>query len=188
MIKLRKIISVDSKIKLRLLDKGHTEKLFELTMNNRVYLRQWLPWVDKNTKLKNTEDFIAFTLKEFSERRGAHYGIFCPHLAGVIGFHKLDWVNRKTELGYWLGESFQGKGLMTKACQALIHYAFSDLNFNRAHIACATENHKSSAIPKRLGFRLEGTLKEVEWVNDHFVNHLVFGMLRRDWKKKKDTL
>ncbi|MBI3017612.1 MAG: GNAT family N-acetyltransferase, partial [Deltaproteobacteria bacterium] len=168
MVKLKKVISVDSKIKLRVLDKGHAAKLFELTMNNRAYLKQWLPWVDKNTELKNTVDFIEFTLDLFSKRQGAHYGIFCPQLVGVIGFHKLDWINKKMELGYWLGESLQGKGIMTKACQAMIKYAFSDLNFNRAHIACATRNHKSSAIPKRLGFRLEGTLKEVEWVNDHF--------------------
>ena len=178
---LKKIIPIEPTLELRLLEKEHAAELFKLTIENKDHLRTWLPWVDKNTEQKHTENFIDFALDLFSKKQGAHYGIFCPQLVGVIGYHKLDWANQKTEIGYWLGKSFQGKGLMTKACQALIQYAFIELGLNRVQIACATHNHKSSAIPQRLGFQLEGTLKEVEWVNDHFVDHHVFGILKGEY-------
>jgi RimJ/RimL family protein N-acetyltransferase len=72
-------------------------------------------------------------------------------LAGVIGYHALDWENRTTEVGYWLGEEQQGKGLVTAACRALVDHAFGELGLNRVVISCATENKKSCAIPERLG-------------------------------------
>ena len=40
-------------------------------------------------------------------------------IAGQIGYGNLDWNDRRTEIGYWLGASFQGKGLVTKSCRAM---------------------------------------------------------------------
>jgi ribosomal-protein-serine acetyltransferase len=96
--------------------------------------------------------------------------------------HPIDWAERKVEIGYWLGESFQGKGLMTKACKTLITYAFAELGLNKVEIHCATENIRSCAIPKRLGFTQEGILRDAEWLYDHFVNLVVYGMLAREWQ------
>jgi hypothetical protein len=59
-------------------------------------------------------------------------------------------------VGYWLGEQYQGKGLVTAACRALVEHAFFELGLNRAVILCATENEKSCAVAERLGFRREG--------------------------------
>jgi ribosomal-protein-serine acetyltransferase len=104
-------------------------------------------------------------LRQSEDRLGFQAAILCDgRIAGLIGFHRIDWANRLTSLGYWLGEAWQGRGLMTASCQALIDHGFSALNLNRIAIGCATGNVRSRAIPQRLGFVHEGTLRDAEWL------------------------
>jgi len=93
----------------------------------------------------------------------------------------MNGANRSTSIGYWLGERFQGSGVMTKSCKALIEYAFRELKLNRVEIRCAEKNLRSRAIPERLGFVNEGMIREAEWLYDHFVDHVVYGVLAREW-------
>jgi len=102
--------------------------------------------------------------------------------AGVIGNHALDWENRTTEVGYWIGEEYQGKGLVSAACRALVDHAFGERGLNRVVISCATENKKSCAIPERLGFRREGLQRQAEWLYDHYVDHVVYATLASEWQ------
>jgi ribosomal-protein-serine acetyltransferase len=177
---------IDENTFLKLLDYQDAEPLFALTDSCRTYLRKWLPWVDSTKTIEDTQSFIKMTMEKFAANDGFESGIwFKGQLAGVIGFHNLDWANRKTSIGYWLGEQFQGHGLMTKSCIAYINYAFNELKLNRVEIRCAVENSKSRAIPERLGFKNEGPIREAEWLNDHFVDHIVYGMLAREWKGVK---
>lgn len=101
---------------------------------------------------------------------------------GVIGTHNINWSNRSTSLGYWLGEAYQGQGVMTRACRALIAHIFNDMGLNRVEIACATGNNGSCAIPRRLGFTLEGINHQVEWLYDHYVDHYLFALLAQNWQ------
>jgi len=101
---------------------------------------------------------------------------------GVIGFHDINHVHRFTSIGYWLSSDVQGRGIMTRACRALVQHALVDLGLNRVEIRAAVENCKSRAIPERLGFELEGAIRQAEWLHDHFVDHAVYGMLARDWR------
>jgi len=102
-------------------------------------------------------------------------------LAGQIGYNFFDRENRRTEIGYWLGESFQGKGLITRACKVLIENAFTNLNINRIEIRCCTGNVKSRKIPENLGFKLEGIARQAEWLHDHFEDLAVYAMLADEW-------
>jgi ribosomal-protein-serine acetyltransferase len=79
-------------------------------------------------------------------------------------------------------DEFEGKGLVTKTCRALIDYAFNELGLNRMIISCATENQKSRAVPERLGFTQEGILRQSEWLRDHFVDMVVYGLLASEWR------
>lgn len=173
---------VDQDLELRLLDERCTEELFTLTDQNRHFLRPWLPWVDWTTTPADTRSFIQSGLHQFTNNNGMQAGIWLRgELAGTIGFHYWNWPHRKTEIGYWLGEAYQGQGAMTRACRAMVDYAFGELRLNRVEIRCATGNVRSRAIPERLGFTSEGILRQVEWLDDHFVNHVVYGMLASEW-------
>jgi ribosomal-protein-serine acetyltransferase len=170
-------------VDLRLLEERHTSAVFGLVNQDREHLRQWLPWVDASQTEDDTLSFVRASLEQFAANNGINAGIWSQdQFAGVIGMHKINWLNRKVEVGYWLGQAFQGKGIMTDACRGVVTYAFRELDLNRVEIHCATENEKSSAIPRRLGFTLEGTVRQGQLLDGHYHDLLLFGMLKRDWK------
>ena len=70
---------------------------------------------------------------------------------------------------------------MTDAVRAATCYAFGEWGLNRVEIRCAVENHRSAAIPRRLGFIQEGILRQAFKVNDQYQDLLLFAMLRKDW-------
>ena len=49
-------------------------------------------------------------------------------------------------------------------------------------IRCALDNAPSRAIPERLSFRLEGQLRQAEWIYDRFVDHAIYGLLAEEYK------
>ncbi|WP_042221635.1 GNAT family N-acetyltransferase [Oceanobacillus manasiensis] len=166
---------------LRLLEPRHAEDIFMLTDKSRSYLRQWLPWVDFTKEVSNSEEHIEGALKQFGDNNGFQAGIwYRGKLTGVIGLHGINWANKSTSIGYWLGEEFEGKGLMTSACKAVINYCFNELKLKRIEIRAATENHKSQAIPERLGFQKEGCLRSAEFLYDRYVDHYVYGLIKED--------
>ncbi len=174
---------IQDDLELRLLEDRHAEELFTLTDGNREHLRTWLPWVDRTHSPADTLNFIKNGMQQFADNNGFQAGIwFRGQLAGGIGFHYMSWLNRKTEIGYWLGASFQGQGVMTRACRALIDYAFDELHLNRVEIRCATDNTRSRAIPERLGFKQEGVVRQAEWRGDHFGDLVVYSMLAGEWQ------
>ena len=177
-------IKIDEDTDLRIYEERHAREVAELVDQNRAYLRQWLPWVDSSRTVEDSKAFIQNSLQQFARNEGFQLGVwYRGELAGGIGYHPIDWADRKAEIGYWLGEAFQGKGLMTKACSTLVTYAFDELGLYKVEIHCATENIRSCAIPKRLGFKQEGVLRDAEWLYDHFVDLVVFGMLAKEWHK-----
>ncbi|RSD29233.1 GNAT family N-acetyltransferase [Mesobacillus subterraneus] len=176
-------IKVDSELELRIFETNEAWELFWLVDSTRGYLRQWLPWVDS---LRFPEQFywvIQMWQKGFQERRSCHFGIwYRGRLAGSISLHGIDWGNSYASIGYYLSEKMQGKGLTTRTVKALINYAFSDLSLNRIEIRCGKDNHKSKAIPEKMGFVKEGLIRDGEFVNGHFHDLMVYGVLSRDWR------
>jgi ribosomal-protein-serine acetyltransferase len=167
---------------LRLLEERHARTLFVAVERERERLRPWLPWVDATRTEEDTLSFIRSVLEQFAENRGFAAGIWNgARLAGTIGVHRIDWINRRVEIGYWLAREYEGRGIMTEACRAVLTHLFRELELHRVEIRCATGNARSAAIAKRLGFTLEGTLREAQLVGGHYHDLLVFGMLRQDW-------
>lgn len=72
---------------------------------------------------------------------------------------------------------------MTSACRAMVNIAFEEYGLNRVEIRAAADNRKSRAIPERLGFQKEGVSRQTEWIYDHFVDHVVYGMLADEWSE-----
>jgi ribosomal-protein-serine acetyltransferase len=169
-------------LELRLLEERHAPVVFALVDQDRAFLRRWLPWVDSTETPDDSASFIRSALDQFAAGEAVTAGLwYQDRFAGVVGTHKINRLYRKVELGYWLGESVQGKGIMTEACRAMVTHLFAERDVNRVEICCAAGNAKSAAIPRRLGFRHEGTLREAEHSGGTFHDLLVFGMLKRDW-------
>jgi ribosomal-protein-serine acetyltransferase len=173
--------SLGDDAELRLLEEPHAYALYALTEANRAYLREWLPWLDETQSVDDTRRFVRIATQQFASNQGYECGVWWRgELVGTIGNHRIDWRNGATSIGYWIGEGYQGHGLMTRACRALVAHAFDTLHLQRVEIRVATGNLRSRAIPERLGFREEGILRQVEWLYDHYVDHVVYGRLASD--------
>jgi ribosomal-protein-serine acetyltransferase len=156
--------------------------MFTLVDANRSHLRRWLPWVDGTRSVEDTRRFKEVAVRQQAARESLQVVLeLDSHLIGVVGFHRFDWVHRSTSMGYWLAEEHQGRGFMTSACQALIETAFLKWDLNRVEIRCATGNVRSQAIPTRLGFMFEGTLRSAEWLYDHFEDLNVYSLLASEF-------
>ncbi|MBP2078665.1 GNAT family N-acetyltransferase [Oceanobacillus polygoni] len=178
------VYEVDEHITLQQLKLQDANQLFQLIDRNRSYLREWLPWLDTNVEPEDSLAFIDHMLQASKDKKGLTAGIFYQDkLVGVAGFNVFDWTNRIGYIGYWIGQDYQGKGIITNVVRALTDYAFTEAQLNRVDIRAAFTNNKSRAIPERLGFKEEGLLRQAEWLYDHYVDHVVYGMLASDWRK-----
>jgi ribosomal-protein-serine acetyltransferase len=167
---------------LELLTAAHAPALLDLVNTNRQHLRTWLPWVDRMT---SEEQFARLGADaESRAAAGTDYGYVLVEqgqLAGRIGLYQIDAANQYGSIGYWLSEHLQGRGIMGMVCHRFIAHCFTHWPINRIEIRCATENLRSRAIPDRLGFTLEGIIRQGEFVNQRFVDLYCYSLLKSEW-------
>ncbi len=158
------------------------DELYAVTDANRDHLRPWMPWIGAVLSPGDTREFIRSTVDQRQRNDGYQCAIRIDGaIAGIVGHHRIDWPNRLTSIGYWLAVDHQGKGVMTRACGALIDFAFTELSLNRVEISAATTNRRSRAVIERLGFVEEGLRRQAEWVRGQFLDLKCYGILKEEW-------
>jgi ribosomal-protein-serine acetyltransferase len=181
--------SISDQAELRLLEERHAAELCAMTKQHWHYFRQWMPNFSDNHSIAESSEFIRQSLERFAAGREIPAGIWASGaMVGVISLKSIDLANRNASLGYYLAATHQGRGLVTEACRILLDYAFGELQLNRVDILCAPGNARSRAIPTRLGFTEEGTLREVQWLYDHYVDLVVYSMLKSEWKSNEESV
>jgi ribosomal-protein-serine acetyltransferase len=176
-------IPVDDGIELRRVSSADCEELYAAIDRNRSRLRNWLPWVTDTFSMSDLIEFVRQREFDNASRLSLTTNIrYHGKICGAIGLHEIDERDRNTSIGYWLDEAYEGRGIMTRACRAILTEGFRQYKLHRIEIRCAVGNFKSMAIPRRLGFVEEGLLREAEWLYDHWVDLRVFSMLEQDWK------
>jgi ribosomal-protein-serine acetyltransferase len=166
---------------MRPLAEGDAEELYRLIDANRARLARWMAWAEDQTP-QGTLEFIRGARMRLDADDGLQAAIIGEQgIVGVAGFHGVDWANRSTSLGYWLAESEEGGGTMTHAVRALVDHAFGRWRLNRVEIRADVENVRSRALAERLGFRLEGTLRQALKLSDGFHDDALYALLAEDW-------
>ncbi len=156
--------------------------IFQGLNKYRDDMRQWLPFVDNMQKLSDEQAVVeSFLMPKYAIRNLTyvieHGGIFC----GMIGMSGLDLINDRLEIGYWLLPPYRGKGIMTAATKALCKWIFKHRPINRIQIKCSVDNHASNAIPKRIGFKFEGTEREGQLLaSGKYTDINVYSLLKKD--------
>lgn len=146
-----------ARLTLRRLSAEHADTVFSVAAPNRDWLRPWLPWADA-PKFETTRAYLASAEKNFAAGTQAHYGIWDgADYVGNVGVQ--DVCERRGEVGYWLAESAAGAGRMTEAVERLQAALFA-VGLHRVEILCAVGNAPSNAVPERLGYTLEGCLRD----------------------------
>jgi len=173
-------------IELKSLCLDQANGIYQLIENNRDYLGEWLIWVDKIKSVDDVEKMVQGWIEKREKGERIHFGIWYQNkLVGLAFFSSIEVNCRKGSIGYWLDSDYQGKGIMTGACKCLIEYGFNDLKLHRIEIHCASDNQKSRAIAKRLGFTEEGISRGSELVRGgKLVDNYNYALLEQDWTKR----
>lgn len=175
-------IRVSEDILLKSIELNDATDIFHTISTQRKYLGKWLPFVDNTRVIDDTKSYIAALLSSPGRDDSPVFVIhFQGEFAGLIGFKDTDLQNKRTEIGYWLSEPFQRKGIMTRSVRMLTRYAFEKMHLNRVQIKCAVGNDPSGNIPKRIGFTFEGIERDGELQSGGYYADLkVFSLLRGD--------
>ncbi len=169
-----KTIRILPDIALRELLTTDATDIFAAIDSERAYLGRWLPFVQFTRSEEDSLRFVRSVLEApyreavFTIRDGERF-------IGLIGFKSTDPYARTTEIGYWLREAWQGRGIVTLAVKALCRLAREELAIRSVAIKCATGNLPSNRIPQRLGFTLDHVERQAELLEDgHYADANVY--------------
>src|SRR5699024_11775049 len=84
-------IDIDDHLYLRILSQRDTDALYQLTIESKEHLKQWLPWLDSIEIAEDSLQFIKNQLIALEQGKGQTYGIFAQdQIVGVISNNSLD--------------------------------------------------------------------------------------------------
>ena len=147
----------------------------------RDRLGVWMPWVATTTSIDDQRAWFDRVLGKSRDPGRLRDLGRRPLRRGRRAFVLTRSASRG-ELGYWVGRDFEGRGLVTRACRALIDHGFG-LGLHRLFIRAGVENARSRAVAERLGFTFEGVHRGEGRGTGGFYDLAVYGLLEDDWQK-----
>lgn len=177
-------IIVNEKLILKIPTLEDSENIYKAIDTDRKHLGEWLSWVTLTVSIEDTNKNIKKRIDQFKNGEAASFIIYYEGKPiGSVGFISLDEFTKQGEIGYWLSSDFGGRGIMSDSVRACIEYGFKNLFLHKIVIKCNNENIKSAAIPMRLGFTLEATLRDDRLKSGKYSSTLIFGLLENEWKQ-----
>ena len=172
---------VSPRLVLRWLTQEDIPRLYAIFSHAEV-MRFWgsPPWSDEAQAVASLtgvqEDYATGSAMEFGVERRSD-GL----LLGTCTLFHFNWPCRRAEMGYALGRDAWGHGYMNEALHLLVNYAFGELELHRLEADIDPRNAASARTLERLGFRLEGLLRERWIVAGEISDTGFYGLLRREW-------
>lgn len=184
----RRTLTLDTaRLQLRPLRPADAPALFAIHADPE-FARYWSspPW----TALAQAEQLIAQDQIDLATGEHIRLGIVRKDdgaLLGTCTLYKIHESNRRAEIGYGLGPAYWGAGYAQEAVRALLDFGFADaaaggLGLHRVEADIDPENQGSAKLLERLGFSLEGRLRERWIVAGVISDSAIYGLLQRDWR------
>jgi ribosomal-protein-serine acetyltransferase len=154
-------IALDDGITLAPLAAADAAEYAAAAAADRERLARWFAWAKERPDPENVGAFIASLRERRANGTGEEFAIRVKGaFAGAVGLHSVFRVHAVGALGYWLSSRFGGRGVMTRAVEAVAAYAFGEYALHRLEILAAVGNMPSRAVAERAGFAFEATLRE----------------------------
>ncbi|WLD94335.1 GNAT family N-acetyltransferase [Alkalihalobacillus sp. AL-G] len=171
------------RLHIRIPQPGDGEAVHNAIQASLNELKPWMPFAHLNQTMEDVEVNIRESYIKFLKREDLRLLVFLKDTGELVassGLHRIDWDVPKFEIGYWGDSRYSGKGYVTEAVQGISDFAFTELNAKRLEIRCDSQNLKSRAIPERLGFTLEGILKndDVSLEGNELTDTCIYGMTK----------
>lgn len=170
-----------SRLVLRWLEDRDVPALFEI-FSDRQVMRYWssAPWTDPAEGVEMVES----VRRTFAEGSLFQWGVVRRSdntLIGTCTLAHVDAQNRRAEIGFALRPDHWGQGYMSEATNALLRFAFEELELRRIEADVDPRNEASIRLLERLGFQREGYLRERYHVGGEISDTIFYGLLRREW-------
>ena len=163
---------------------GDAQALFEAVDESREHLLTWIGFANRHQTIEQSQEWINRQRARWILREEFATGLWeraTERYLGDCRLYPCNWESRYFTLGYWLRSSATGKGYITEAVRLLVECALTTLAANRLEIQCDEQNTKSAAVAKRLGFVLEGRLRNHELAsNGSLRTSLIFSLIPTD--------
>lgn len=171
---------------IRCYERADVEPAHACVLANLDALRPWMPWIaSEPLDLADRGEVIRRFRGQFDLGQDFVYGVFDPsdgRLIGGCGLHPRT-TPGALEIGYWITHERWGEGLATEAASALTRVGFERMGAVRMEIRVDPKNARSRAIPVKLGYREEGTLRGVcHAATSGHSDAVVYGMLRQEFQ------
>jgi len=172
------------RLRLRALTEGDAPALFEIFRDPDA-MRYW-----SRPPMTSVEEAIAL-IREIGRQQAAEtlmqWGIARRADGEVIGsctLHRIDRGNRRAEIGYIIRRDLWGRGFASEALEALLDHAFRTLKLHRLEADIDPRNAGSIRLIERLGFALEGRLRQRYFVGDDIQDTALYGLLAPEWSAR----
>jgi RimJ/RimL family protein N-acetyltransferase len=167
---------------LRALEPWQADELARHVAAAQEHLAHWLPWVESVATPEGAAKLIQRYADSLARGEGRLLGIWVDgKLSGGVLFRVWDNTSAMCEVGVWLAPEMVGRGLITRAVTAMIDWAFEVRGMHRVEWRCAAANERSSAVARRLGMTLDGTLREASPLNGTRHDVEVWSVLATEW-------
>lgn len=166
---------------LRELNIGDAHDFYRI-LSDPLVLRYYLN--DGPTSLEQAKDRLIQRINRWPNERGIRWGITFSHhnrIIGTCGFQNWNKRDRLAEIGYEIDAKYWRQGIATEAIGAIVAHGFTKLSLNRIEAWIVQGNTGSEKVVQKLGFQLEGTLRESAYWQSEFKNLQIFSLLAREW-------
>jgi ribosomal-protein-serine acetyltransferase len=169
-------------IRLSAIAASDAKALACLVQENFDYFKAFLPAVVQMATADEAARHLDMRIQAAAEGEMLEWHIFEHQvLCGAIRMKNINHTDKSASVGYFIGERFQGKGIVTLSVSAIIEYCFHHLGLNRIELRCAATNVASMRVADRLGFSPEGVLRQAEFLDGAFADNHVYGLLRSEF-------
>ncbi|CPR18426.1 GNAT family N-acetyltransferase [Brenneria goodwinii] len=160
-------------LRLSIQQESDAAEIFALVQQEKPRLRRTLPWPDSVTHIDDSLNTIKTNRHEFAAGIAAVYIIrWDDVIAGIVSFNTIQ--DREGEIGYWIAEKFEGKGIVSLSVRTMIDAYMNAGRVRRCIIKASVENPRSNALAQRLGFRFYGQKKGGEKLGDRRIDQNVY--------------
>ena len=176
---------------LRAYEVGDADVFAAVVRESVETVGRWMGWCHAEFNSDHARDWFAACDKAREEGTAYEFGIFSEdgkELLGGAGLNMISKLHNYCNLGYWVRQSEQGKGIATKAATLLADAGFRELGFNRIEIVAAEGNVNSIAVAKKVGAQLECMARNRLVVGGVPVTAAVHSLLRQDWHAQPEYL
>lgn len=176
--------------------KVHTSKI-SLVPTDPKHVELWHSWRSEPTTLKYNP-IVLTTIEKLKERMALmssdlsnlkaadEFQFFIQHetkLVGTLSLKNISHMMMYGEIGYDVGQEFQGQGIATEAVRQFVAKIFSETSIRRLVAYVAEDNLPSRKLLDKVGFQQEGLCREHFIINGKPTNEVLYGILKSDWSK-----